>query len=246
MKKLAIIVILLLQAGLAAALTLADIRTAVRRNVQDTATDTTLQSYSDAYITALVNEGQREIVTMTWAVESSTSLVLTAGTANYPLPDDTLAVFSALYQLPSGITSELDEVGERTLYSENPDFARQTGKPLKYFVRINDRNETAMEMVYVPNPTSASTGTVTIKYAAQAADLAADADVPFNGLVHLSQYHQNLVYFATARIKLLEHRPAEAQAYLQLYTGGVTSMKDRLNQMPNFRPQMKGTPGVGR
>lgn len=245
MRKAALVAILLLQAGLASALTLAEIRTQVRRNLQDTATDSTLQNYSDAFIDSIINEGQREVVNNTRSLEATYSATLIAKTTYYALPSNFMTARKATYRR-SGTTSELEETSEINILTNNPDFERQSGPPTKYFLRVSTQSGTAMQIGYNPVPTTASTGTVTLSYFALATDLSADSDVPFNGLLFLVPYHNALVYFSTGRIKLMEHRAEEAGAYLQLYTAAVTSMKDRLNSMPNYQPNFRGASGVGR
>jgi hypothetical protein len=228
------------------ALTLAEIRTGVRANVQDTATDSTLQAYSDTFMNAIINEGAREIVNATWAVEITTTVTLIAHTTYYALPTNLIKTRKALFTRANGTTSELEETSDIKLYTDNPDYERQSGTPAEYFVRIDPDGLTPLEIAYIPVPTSASTGTVTLSYYATATDMSSDSDVPFNGLLHLVPYHSALVYFATARIKLMEHRAEEGTAYMQLYMAALKSMQDRLNQMPNYQLNFKGAAGVGR
>jgi hypothetical protein len=243
MLKYAVPFLLLFAGSHAFALTLSEIRTQVRRNVRDTATDTTLQRYLDATITEYVNEAQREVVNLTWCVEKSTSYVLTAGTTYYDLPSDFLGVQQVTFTDSDSTTFLLKEISEKVQYQTNADFEMTAlGQPTQYFTRMPDSG-TAMEIAYVPIPdTSASTGTVNVQYAYQPADLSGASDVPFDGFLTLYPYHGALVARATASIKQIEGRNDEAAIYFQLFDRYMAQMKDKNGAMPSYLPSARGTP----
>jgi hypothetical protein len=232
--------------GFAYSLTLSDIETQIRRNVGDTATDPALQSYSDTLLDSIINEGQRAVVNATWAIEASSETTLTAGTTYYSLATNVIAVKKVRFRTAAKVTSEVEPTTETNLLKNNPDFERQSGKPVQFFTRISTRSAAATEIAYIPVPTTASTGTVTVTYYAIATDLSSDSDIPFNSLSGLYPYHDSLVFYATWRIKMIEHRSDEAGVYLGLYQSRVEELNQKNNKIPNFQIDFRGLPGVGR
>ena len=227
----------------ASALTLSDIETAVRRNIRDTSSTAAQQRYTDTVLDAIINEGQREVVNFTWCVQTSTSRVLSSQTTYYSLPTDLISIEMVTFRDSTNQTIELDEYSEAKAYSEEGDFERSSsGAPDHYFVRYSTSGGNALEIAYLPVPTTSSTGTVRVLYNVQATDLSSDSDVPFDGLNHLYQYHVTLVYYATYRIKLMEGMADEAALYIKLYEAAIATMKDRLGRAPNYSPNVKAAP----
>lgn len=217
-------------------LTLAQVETEVRRHIRDTASDTTLQRYSDTSLDLIINETQRDVNSQTWAVETATSTSLVASTTFYTLPTDFIASRRAYFIDSAGMRTYLTEDSEESVM-KSPDTERSsTGKPTRYYVREQKDGDDPLEFGVIPVPTSSSTGTVVMHYIAQPSDLSSDSDVPFNGYSHLIPYHQVLVWGAVLRIKLIEAKTNEATAYAQLYDRSIQSMKDGVGRMPNFRP----------
>jgi len=241
MKKLLIGLVLLACAAPASALTLSDIETAVRTHIRDTSSSSSLQQFSDTKLDATINEVQRDVVNKTWCVENSTAVTLVAATTYYSMPTDLIVPFRVTFTDASREVIELTETSQVQIVKLNPDFERNSsGEPTEYFIRQSTSGGNPLEMGVNPIPTSASTGTVKMDYAAQATDLSSDSDVPFNGLNSLYQFHEVLVWGATYRIKLAQNKSAEAANYLTLYTEGVKEMKARLNEMPNYSINFKG------
>ncbi len=236
------VLFLVLALGLPAlgqALTLSEIRTDIRRNVRDT--DATSRRFSDTLLNTLINEVQRDVNNQTWVVEASTSYVLTAGTTFYSLPSDFIAAKRAIFTLNSGSKIQLREDSEKGVVDGSPDFERSSaGAPIRYFVRQSKSGGTALQISYLPVPTSASTGTIRVDYVVQPTDLSSDSDVPFEGQLHLLPYHQALSYGVTMRIKLWKGEVEEAQAYAQLYDRMIQAMVGGTGRMPNFRPSFSG------
>lgn len=243
MKRFALALFLTL-AGLASAhaLTLSEIETAIRRNMRDTSTDSTLQRYSDSLLLDFINEEQRQIVNLTWCVDTSTSYVLTSGTVYYDLPTDLIAVKQVLFTDRSNSTIWLDEWSERKVYQQEPSFATDsTGEPRKYFTR--SVGSTALQIAYLPYPnTTSSTGTVTVFYYNQATDLASSSDVPFDGAYQLYPYHWTIVVGVTARLKAIEGLVDEAKYYSDQFTLYVTTMKEKSSSHPNYSPSLQASP----
>lgn len=243
MKKLLLLSLLFL-AGWAAparALTLADIRTQIRRNVRQTASDG--GRYTDAMINDWINEGQREIVNLTWCVEMSTSYVLSAGTTYYSLPTNFLGAKLVTFTDRHGLTIEMDESSFHKIYQQESDFeASSTGPPDHYFIRHPGTAGTTLQIAYIPVPTTTSTGTVKMWYAYFPADLSADSSVPFDGFNHLKPYHYALVAHVTAKIKAIEGKYDEAGFYLKELERYVTTMEARFGASPNYSPSVQGAP----
>jgi hypothetical protein len=239
---------LLLALGLAAllpagarALTLADLETQIRRNVRDTATSG--NRYSDAILDDWINEAQREVVNLTWCVETSTSYALTVGTTYYALPSNFIAAKLVTFTDTSGLTTRLDEFSFRKVYQDEANFeAASSGTPDHYFTRYPGNSNDALEIAYVPVPVTSSTGTVKVWYAYFPSDMASDSDVPFDGFNHLKPYHYVIVAQVTAKIKAIQGKFDESQFYLKEYERYVQTMSARFGAAPNYTPSVQAAP----
>ncbi len=214
-----------------------DIRTQVRRHIKDTGS--TLQRHSDDFINDLINEGQKDAVNRTWCIEDVETLTLVAQTTYYDLASDMIAVRQVYFIDSNGSNTMLEEVMERSLRQSNPDFESDVGSPTEYFVRQSTSGANALEMGIRPVPSSVTTETVQYYFFTQATALSSDSDIPFDGLSHLVQYHQILGYYAAARIYLIEGNLTVAGGYNTLYESGVTIMKDRIGEAPNFNASFR-------
>lgn len=225
-----------------AAMSLSDMRTQIRRNVRDTSSDTTLQTFSNAYLLSYINQAQRDINSYVWAVKATTSTTLSANTTYYDMPDAFLAAEQVVWtKTTTGITSELEEISERSLRQRNPDYERQTaGPPVEYFIRYPKDGSDNLELGVYPAPNSTSTGTLKVDYVAEPADLSGDTDVPFDGYEHLTPYHNSIVHLVTSRLLLIKGKTVEAQAYNALFQSDLDAMASRLGMKPNYNPSMIG------
>lgn len=231
---------LLLMAGAVSALTLDDIESRIRINVRDTATDTSLQRYSDATLDGLINDGQRDVVNQTWCLDEIYSFSLVSGTSYYALPTDLIAIKFVQYVDISTNTTFLVEKNERSFIQGHPDWGKQYGKPVEYFVR-GKPGSTTYEMGMYPYPNAAAyLGTVTVDYYKQATDMTGGSDVPFDSLSAMVPYHDSLIYYATTRIKIIEGRIDEATMYGQLYNNMVQTINTKFGAKPNWTPSFSG------
>lgn len=198
----------LLIAGTAHGLTLSDAITQIRRNIRDTATDTTLQRYSDTFIANLINEAQRDVVNRTWIVSNSYSVSLVADTTYYTLPTDTIAIERVTIDdanIPEITIDQMD------FESDNTSWETTGGTPLYFFQDKSQRTQIGL----TPYPTSG--GTLNIIYYCMATDLSAGDDTPFNADTRLTKYHDLLVLRPTYQILLIEGRSDLAKQYLDDY-----------------------------
>lgn len=193
----------------AAGLTLTDVETAIRRNVRDTASSSSLQRYSSTVLDAVINEGQRDVVSNTWILSKSTSITLTANVTYYTLPSDLIAI--------QRVTRSFGNLPEVTLAQQDADNGNAawetTGAstPTYFF---QDRSQTN-KVGLAPYPTSAAT--IRIIYYCYAADLASSSDVPFNSEARFTVYHDLLVWYATYRLLYIEAFWEKASAFKGMY-----------------------------
>lgn len=242
MKNKLISFLLLLCSVGANALTMSQIETQVRRNMRDTATDTTLQRYSSSLLIDMANEAQRDIVNQTWAIESITTITPSVGTIFYSLPTDYLATIKVSYRKGTTAPYELTEVSRKGLFASNPAWETTTGSPTQYYIRQSTTTD-FQELAFVPPINSGGAGTATIEYFASAADMAAGTDTPFGASQWFIPYHDAIVYRITARLKMIEGKNDEATNYMTLYGNYVSVMKARIGERPNFNPSISvGTP----
>lgn len=216
MKKRIFILLfgLSLSAGAAQALTLSGIETQIRRNVRDTSSDTSLQRYSDAYIDALINEGQRDVINNTWAISKSSSISLVSGTTYYLLPTTLIQI--SRVTADSANLPEID-LTQLDFESNNTDWAN-SGTPKYFFL---DRSTVTAIGVY---PYPSASGTLKVTYFSHATDLSSDTDEPFNALDNLAGYHDLLVYYVSARIEVIEGRADLAKYYEDIYLSRLQVM----------------------
>ncbi len=244
MKRFAIAAVVLGLSALGHSMDLATIETQIRRAVHDNNTTASLQAYPDATLLTWINDAQREIVNLTWCVETSTSYVLTAQTTFYSLPTNFIALRSGAavtFTDNANQTYQLQELSQQKIYETEPDFEHTSiGPPSHYFTRFPGTSADAMQIAYLPVPTTTSTGTVKVWYYYMPADLASASDLPFDGFNHLVAYHWAIVDHVTAKIKALESKPDEAALYMNEFTRIVTTMTDRLGRAPNASPHAQG------
>jgi hypothetical protein len=214
------------------ALTLSEARSAIRRNVRDTASSTSLRRYSDAVLLAYVNEAQRVIINATWASSDSSTQAAVSGTGTYAYPSEAIHVWRVTYagaNLP-----ELD-FRWKDVDTQNNAWETTTGTP-EAFVR--DRSEPGtIRLSPVP---SASGSEVKLFYFQRVPDLASDTDVPFDSDDRLYPYHDLIVYHVSARIFMSENRTAEAAIYGGLFDEGVEEMNVNVGNKP-LRPVAPAT-----
>lgn len=199
--------------------------------------------YTNGFLIGILNIVQRDIVNQTWCLQTMTGVTLQTGTTYYSLPTNMLAINQVDYTDSTNRTTELIEVSEKALRQENPDHERTAGKPTNYFVRYSTYQAVTLQIGFYPAPaTSASTGTVRVRYYHQAATLNDDDDqIPLDGYRILIPYHDLLTYGAVAKIKMMEGDTAGASFYSQLYLSGIAVMKDRFERMPNYGPGFSGS-----
>lgn len=221
-------------------LTLEDAESELRRHIKDTATSSSLQRYSDTVLDSFLNQAQRDVVTATWCLETSTSITLSSTTLYYDLPSDLIAPKMVTYLPATNITRKLAQVSYKSQIENNPDWIRQTGQPMNYFVRSSTDSGLALEIAFIPIPTTSSTGTATVLYYKQPDVLDDDSDILLDGDYTLVPYHQSVVFAAVVSIKLIEGDVAGAGAYSQLLQSSIQSMKSRLGEMPDYNPGLSG------
>ncbi len=231
------------------ALTLSELRTEIRRATDDNPSNASFRRYSDTFLLSLLNEAQKEVVLLTDLSDKTTAYRLSPRTTYYALPSDFTAAKQVYFTDKSGSLLKLEEKAQRSLYDTNPNWDRQTGTPISYWISQSTAPQNGqpspLQISYIPIPTQLSTGTVTIWYSYIMPALANDSDVPFDNRSNLASYHYTLVYYVVMRLKLLENKTGEATAYQQLYQNGLAIIKGTAGAMPNYRPGIN-IPGVTR
>ena len=215
-------------------LTLLQIRTEIRQNIKDA--NASRQRYTDAVVNDYINDVQRDIVNATWLIENTTTYDLIPMTTYYALPSDLIAIKKVEFGQRFRSTIFLDETTIFEISKSNQDWKRQVGTPVQYYVETSSTSTSAL-ISYNPIPANGvSTGTVNIRYYAQALDMSNDSDVPFSGHLVFVPYHIALVYGATMKIKLIEGETDEATAYGTFFNGYVDLIKNKIGQKPNYNP----------
>ena len=216
----------------AAALTLNELRIEVRNLALDNGASL---RHSTSAVDSLINEGQRVAAIETKAVETSTRIVLSAGTTFYSMPTDFLQIRQVI------------DVGEDwTLMQElSPEAVAErvglesAGHPQYYVMDFALRGDIG----FAPFPgVAADTTTVDVWYYAQPAELLVSTAVPFNAAVELAPYHYGLAYFAASHLALIDGRPDLAIWYERKFFAVIDRMKREARNRPTYRPQASGLP----
>lgn len=224
----------LLLAARADAITLSTIRSDCRVMAADSGSSR--NRFSDAQLLRFINEGQKDAVQFAKPIHRSYQFELVAGTTYYAAPSDYLTVvrLTRSYQL-------LPEVSIKNL-DKSQQWQTVGGLPVNYFV--NHSSRTLIGFYPFPS-TSSSTGTIRMEYAAQATDLSADSDQPFNGVSELQPYAYLLSFYCAYRASVIDSKVAQSQAYYAEFKRGSDMLASDAFSRPNYQPgAVGGTPGA--
>lgn len=215
------------------ALSLSQIQTEIRVRTKDTFTGR--QRFSDAQLTALINEAQRDVINNTWVISRSTTFATTAGTTYYTLPTDMLAI--------QRVTASFLNVSEATLIKLDGDFGNSSwetssGSSVQFY--FQDYAQSNKIGIYPWPLNAASTSTIKIIYYAQSPDLANAVDIPFNSELRYLSYHDLLIFYPAYRIYLIEGEQDKATIYRQEYESRLQIMEQDIGKKPNYVPGISG------
>jgi len=224
-NRLSVVLALCFLAQPVIALTLSQVRTEARVLALDNGS--TRRRFSDARLNAFINEAQRSVVLEARPILRSGQFELAAGTTYYSLPSDFLQV--------SRVTLDWDTLAETTPEAQDRASEWQTvgAEPTHYYIHFASRTKIG----FYPFPdTARSTGTVRFEYWAQATDLSADADVPFNAITELNPYHYALAQYAAAHMAAIDGKGGIASLYITEYRATIERMKSEAKSRPSYRP----------
>jgi len=237
MKRILLLGLFLLFApALSSALTLSQLRTEVRKAIDDQSTSR--PAWTNSQLNDYLNEAQREVTNAMWLVEDTTQYVLSPRTTYYLLPNDVLAVLNVDFRAKDKSYLKLEETNLKTLRTDNPDWRNQRGSPTEYYVD-NATGTDQLLITYIGIPTEASTGTVILRYAALPDDMSSDSDVPFDGRRELYTFHMSLVYHVAMRISVVRKRFEEATFYGQMFTNSINMISQKAGARPNYTPSFR-------
>lgn len=226
MRVLTTLLVLATLASSTFALTLSDLRTQVRRTLDDTSTETAKQHWTDAELNFLINQGQREVCdTIAWALYATSTAYTTAYSTWVALPTDCyaidrLVIDSAAYTVIPEVTLASKDKEDASWWSGG------AGKPDSYFW-----NTERTRIGFSPCPNAAYE--YTIDYVAIPADMDDDADVPFNGVTKLKPYHHLLIHYVVWWC-------SKDKDHYQLYSAGLQRMANAIKVSPNYIPVIGG------
>ena len=221
-------------------LALSQLLTEIRVRIKDTSTSR--QRYTDTQLTNLINEAQRDVVNVTWPIESTQTFVTVAGTAYYALNTDMIVisrVTSASTVLPETTLIQLDSVNGSSPWSTlSGTFAQN------YFIdRSQHSSSQDMIGIYPIPKDNKSTTTITVYYYQQSLDVAVSTDVPFHNIARLQTYDDLLVYYPSAIVYTIEGEADKSKAYMDLYTARLQNMYQAIGKKPNYLPSFGGPSG---
>jgi len=213
------------------ALDLGTIRDEIRVRIKDVGTSGQRRRFTDVQLNSFINQTQRDIVNVTWAVKKSTDFLLVENTTFYTMPTDFITVERLVFENRNLEESSINGLDSRF---NNADWRTTDGFPEVYF-RDTQRPD---EIGFYPFPDDSgnSTGTVVMGYFAIAPDLSSDTDEPFDAINRLQQYGDILVYEPVYKVFLIEGEPDKALEYRSYYEARLELMVSLEGQRPNFKP----------
>lgn len=219
----------------AGALTLSDLRSNSRLLVSDSGTASARFRFTTAQVDGFLNECQRESVAAAWPIIRSHNFELVAGTTYYSAPNTFLAARRVTWR-------------NRVLTEKSPnnlDLTKEwesvSGTPQNYFITFASRT---MVGIYPYPADSTSTGTIKLEFYAQADDLSATSDVPFNGIREFYPLHHILSYCAASRMAAIDGQTNLAGFYLQVYSQGLSRLASTAMARPSNAVSITpGNPG---
>lgn len=228
MKKiLALLVIVVLLASNAFALTRGGIKTEARIIINDVDSDV----WSETQLNNRIELAQIDILEKTWAITSRVTADTVEGTNEYILPNDLIALVRVSLEDPntSGLYIKLKYTTLRTLDKKESSWeGSDNGTPAKYYER---RNRVGIQPP--PNSDYAGSDKLKIDYV-EFPDVFADDDaVPFNSWRKLYPYHELLVWYVVKLCFVDIGRLTKASYFERLYNDGVERMRREINVKPD-------------
>lgn len=216
-----------------AAETLAQLISDVRVLTQDAA-NASYSHFTDAQITVLLNQAQREILAGNHCLQQTMVFQLVPGTTYYPLPTN----YTVIERLTIGAKS-IPQMTPAALDSQSLGWEYASGYPNRYFINFSSRGLVG----FSPFPqTATDTDTIKVDYDVQANDLVNPIDYPYNGINELQDYQHAIAYWAAAMIEQVDQQPQRAQPYLTFYAAMGAQMKAKCRDLTNYKPSASGTP----
>ena len=186
--------------------------------------------YTDEILIDLINDAQREINDITWALHYSTRIAMITYTTSYNLPTDCYAINRVLMDLktvlPESTITLLDKQENGWVYAS-------TGIPNYYF-----QSWDKTQISFTPSPDTEHI--VDIDYTQISNELTSDSSIPFNSVDKYKPYHNLIVWRVVAYCLSIDNVP-NATVFWQLWSNGVGRMANQIGVTPNFIPFMSGT-----
>jgi hypothetical protein len=226
MKKIIVFVMLSISAVLPSyGMTAADIFARARVYLKDQSSIATRQQFSDALLLKILNDGQQEFVSNTWALETKVYVTLANGTIEYTLPSNHIGNVRVLIN-----NKQVYQTTQFRLDAEVSSWRTSSGTPSSYYLSFT----TVTNIGFYPVPDDVYIATVT--YAQSANDLTSISQTPFNSYANLYQYHSGLIYYVTCRGYQSLEEDALAQPFCAEWLAFLKSAQKGLMNRPDFYP----------
>jgi len=208
--------------------TLSTIRTLVRREIDDPTNSYGTNTYSNSYLDDYINISHRDIVYNTQCLHAKATGYLVAGTTEYDLPTNLIAIERVRYND--------DILPEKDIYAFDEDnsswFTADVSSPTAYY-----KFEGIHKIGFYPCP-KYSGGLTTLWYTKYPDILDDDTDEIFDSDPKLEPFRRAIVCLASYYILFQEQNPKSETLYRE-YQAYLKSIKDNYNLRPNYRPEMR-------
>lgn len=240
MKNISLFSLLLLISVPIYSLTLDDMITQVREDIQDSNSDTTRQAWSRQQLIDKINIIQEDVVKKSRCLLNTTYYTLYTNTETYTMPSDYLEVDRiSIWRSSSSSTSYYSKLERKTLLGLDEDDTwdnKSAGRPEEYYTYGN-----TFGLIPPANSTYAGVGKLKIQYVVRPSTLSATTDIPFNGKSHLYPYHEIIILGVDMLCKKRVKAWGEVESYRQQYLYGISLMIQEIDRKQDFYPdfQMK-------
>jgi len=215
-----------------------DLETEVRFLLQDT--NATNQTWTDAQLDRLLNEGQNQVCALIEPIEKIFKVTLETATTEYTLPPHIIHIKRVTWLDQGDAKTQREELTEQTIKRLDKDYEGweddSASDPTEYYVRGD------MMGFY---PAIGSTGVVWVEATVKPDRLEADTDYPFNDEPHMRAWHSVLVLYVVYRCYQQDARSgnqamlAMAAHYREEYWRMLENMKNVIRAKPNYESSIR-------
>jgi hypothetical protein len=213
--------------------TMATVTARVRLMIDDPTSDTGTVRYSTATLYDMVNTAHKNMCVATLALETSATQSLVAGTTEYLLPSNEIAIARVTINLNDGNgDTYLPQTTVHVLDSKaGKSWSVSRSSPTVYYLRNR-------YIGFYPAPTGSPV--VTIWYYKIPDTMTTGSDYVFEGFKQLELYWEALASYVAYKILVAEGRTLLLDQLVAEYRGAISAIKSWINLKPDLELDIEG------